>query len=198
MHTNSLSAIVILASIAVVGCGSNSASGPFGASSASPLMTPFTGTWMFEFDKTLDAQKAAGVADEQIVQLRKLFADNPALGKIHPDITFDGNAAVGAGLPSSEYRFFGMHKHGLKICGKAWHHEDRHDPGDMSKCYVRLEIAGGELCMEVNMQDGLPDLNDPDLTSEPPAEGDVAKCDVDTKAGDKPGDWAMYVFTRRQ
>lgn len=68
----------------------------------------------------------------------------------------------------------------------------------MSKCYIRLEITGGELHMEVNMQEGLPDLNDPDLVSEPPAEGDVANCDVDTKAGKKPGDWATYVFTRRQ
>lgn len=119
MHTNSLNAILILASFAVAGCGSDSASGPFGAPSASPLMTPLTGTWTFDFDKTLDAQKAAGVSDEQIAQLRKLFADNPALGKMHPDLTFDGNVAIGAGLLSSEYRFFAMHKHGSKICGKA-------------------------------------------------------------------------------
>ena len=63
---------------------------------------------------------------------------------------------------------------------------------------VRLEIIGGELRLEVNMQDGLPDLNDPDLASEPPTESDVAKCDIDTKAGKKPGDWATYVFTRHQ
>lgn len=156
MRTNSLIAILTLASFAVVGSGSNSASGLFGASSSSPLTTPITGTWMFEYDKTLDAQKAAGVSDEQIAQIRKLFADNRAFGNMHPDITFDGNVAVGAGLPSSEYRFFGMHKHDSMICGKAWHHEDRHDPGDMSKCYVRLEVIGGELRMEVNMQDGFP------------------------------------------
>lgn len=197
MHTNFFAAIMFLVSIAMAGCGSDTASGPFGAPSASPLMTPCAGTWTFDLDKTLDAQKAAGVTDERIAQLRKLFADNQSLGKMHPDLTFDGNVAVGAGLLSSEYRFFGMHTHGSKICGKAWHHEDRHDPGDMSKCYVRLEIIEGALRMEVNMQDGLPDLNDSDLQSDLAVEGDLAKCEVDSKAGSKPGGWATYVFTRR-
>lgn len=198
MHSKSLSAIFILTSFAVIGCGSNTASGPFGAPRASVLMTPFAGEWAFEFDKTLAAQKTAGVSNQQIEQLRKFHADNPALGPMHPDLTFDGNVAVGAGLPSSEYRLFGLHQHGSKVCGKAWHHEDRHDPGDMSKCYVRLELVGGELHLEVNMLEDSPDLNDPDLASEPPTEADVAKCEVAAKVGNPAGDWSTFVFARRQ
>jgi hypothetical protein len=161
-------------------------------------MDPFTGTWAFDFEKTLAIQKAAGASDAQIAQLRKLYADNPALGKMHPDLTFDGNVAVGAGLLSSEYRFFAMHKHGTKICGKAWHHEDRFDPGDMSKCHVRLKIDGVYLFMEVDMEEDSPALNDPDLASEPPVEGDAAKCDVEARPGKKPSDWMTYVFSRRR
>ena len=114
---------------------------------------------------------------------------------MHPDLTIKGNVAVGAGLLSSEYRFFGMHTHDSKVCGKAWHHESRFDPGDMSKCYVRLSIAGGDLQLEVNMLDGLPSLNDPDLglESAPPVEGDLSKCDAENQ---KSANWATYVFTR--
>lgn len=194
LFLNVLTMVALFAS----GCGSNTASGPFGAPKSSALMAPFAGAWTFEFEKTLAAQMAAGVTDEQIDQIRKLYASNPALGKMHPDITFDGNVAVGAGILSSEYRFFGMHKHDSKTCGKAWHHEDRHDPGDMSKCYVRLEVIDGLLHLQVHMQEGLPELDDPDLATEPPVEGDPLKCDVDTIAGNKPGDWAVYVFSRRQ
>jgi hypothetical protein len=189
---------LVLLSIAAVGCGQDPASsGPFGPPRSSALMTPFAGRWAFEAEKTLNAQKAAGASDEQIAEDRKVYAANPELvGQICPDLTFDGNVAVGAGLVSSEYRFFDMHKHGTKICGKAWHHEDRFDPGDMSKCYVRLEIVDGCLHMDVNMTEGLPDLNDPDLASEPPVEGDAAKCAVGSQAAKKPGDWVTYVFSR--
>jgi hypothetical protein len=161
-------------------------------------MEPFAGTWVFDFEKTLEVQKASGATEEQIAQLRKLYANNPALGKMHPDLKFDGNVAVGVGPVISEYRFFAMHKHGTKICGKAWQHEDRFDPGDMSKCYVRLEIEGSYLYLEVGMDEGLPALDDPDLKSEPPVEGDSAKCDVETRPRIKPGDWATYVFSRRR
>ena len=115
---------------------------------------------------------------------------------MHPDLTIKGNVAVGNGLLSSEYRFFAMHKHDSTVCGKAWHHEDRNDPGDMSKCYVRLRIVGGDLHLEVNMLEGLPDLKDPDLLSNPPVEVDPSKCDAGSAAARKPGDWATYVFSR--
>jgi hypothetical protein len=198
MRSLSRSLVLVLIPIAAIGCGTDTASGPFGPPRSSALMTPFVGKWSFAFDKTLDAQKAAGAPDEQIAQTRKLYAENPVLGKMHPDLTFDGNVAVGAGLPSSEYRFFAMHKHGTKVCGKAWHHEDRFDPGDMSKCHVRLSIIDGHLYMEVNMEEDRPGEADPDLASEPPVEGNVAQCAVGTQADKKPEDWMTYVFSRRE
>ena len=196
MRAHSLHALLILASLLLAGCDTNSGSGPLGPPRKSALMAPFAGKWEFNFEKTLAAQKAAGATDDQITQIRQLYEANPVLGKMHPDLTFDGNVAVGSGLLSSEYDFFSMHQHGSKLCGKAWHHEDRHDPGDMSKCYVRLELVDGDLRMEVNMLEDAPDLNDPDLLSDPPVEGDAAKCEVATKASKKPGDWGTYVFSR--
>ena len=44
-----------------------------------------------------------------------------------------GNRAELSGFPAGEYHFFALHTHGQQVCGKAWHHEDRYDPGDMSK-----------------------------------------------------------------
>ena len=65
---------------------------------------------------------------------------------MHNDMKISGNcAAVRSGVPSAEYRLFATHEHGGKVCGKAWHHEDRFDPGDMSKCYVRLSIIDNRM-----------------------------------------------------
>lgn len=179
----------------VVGCTTNTSNGPFGAAADSPLLSPFAGQWVFDFDKTLASQKAAGATDEQIAQVRKLYGGGSPLGKMHPDLAIQGDVAVGAGKPSCEYRFFAMHRHDAKICGKAWHHEDRFDPGDMSKCYVRLSLVGGELHLEVNMLEALPDLQDPDLRSSPAVEGDASKCEASAQ---KATGWVTYVFTRRR
>ena len=194
VDTPAFSSVVLFIAIAAIGCTRDASEGPFGPAADSPLLSQFAGQWVFEFDKTLAALKAAGPTDQQIAQLRKLYAENPMLGKMHPDLTIKGNVAVGAGTPSSEYRLFAMHKHDTKVCGKAWHHEDRFDPGDMSKCYVRLSIVGGDLHFDVNMLDELPDVNDPDLLSSPAVEGDLQRCDANKQ---KAGDWATYVFSRR-
>jgi|GEM_PF-2845721 len=184
------------------GCGTNmpgTSGGPFGAPAESRLLSPFAGAWAFDFDKTLAAQKAAGAPDEQVEKLRKLYSENPLLGKMHQDIKIRGNEAVGSGMPAVEYRFFAMHEHDGKVCGKAWHHEDRFDPGDMSKCYVRLVLKGNELSFEMRMQEGLPDLNDPDLRSLPPADaGSAAECDADNPPGKDWSEWTTFVFTRKQ
>lgn len=185
--------LLVLIGVVAIGCTPNTSDGPFGPTDDSPLLSQFAGQWVFDFDKTLAAQKAAGMSDGQIAQLRKLYADNSVLGKMHPDLTIKGNVAIGPGIPSSEYRFFGMHNHGAKVCGKAWHHEDRLDPGDMSKCHVRLSVVDGDLHLEVNMLDGLPDPNDPDLLSTPAVESDVSKCDAEKQSA---ADWATYVFSR--
>ena len=188
-----IASFFVLLGVVVVGCAPSASDGPFGPADYSPLLTPFAGEWVFDFEKTLAVHKAVGVTDEEIAQTRKFYADNPMLGKMHSDLAIEGNVAVGKGIPSCEYRFFGMHEHDSKVCGKAWHHEDRFDPGDMSKCYVRLSIADGNLHLEVNMLDGWPDLNDPDFLSIPAVEGDVSECDADKQ---NPDEWATYVFTR--
>jgi len=178
------------------GCGSNSATdgGPFGPANVSPLLAPYAGKWSFDFEKTLDGHRAAGATDEDIQRIRKLYEDNPQLGKLHPDLTIDGNVAVGAGLPSAEYRFFAMHEHDGVACGKAWHHEDRFDPGDMSKCYIRLALKDDCLYLDVKMKDGFPDLSDPDI--ETPPSGSAENCDADDPAGGDWSDWTTYVFSR--
>ena len=191
-------AVVVLSVAAILGCDSAHVNEPTAGASTSPLMIPLAGKWMFDFEKTLDAQKSVGLTEEQIAQIRRIYEGHATLCKVHLDIEFDGNVAVGTDRPGSEYRFFDMHRHGSILCGKAWHHEDRYDPGDMSKCHVRLEVADNILRMEVHMEDGLPDLNDPDLMSEPPIESDAAKCEVESKIGSAPGTWAVYVFTRQQ
>src|SRR5262249_4582265 len=146
------------------GCGgaAGPAGGPFGAPAESGLLAPLAGRWDFDFEKTLDTQTAGGATAEQIDRLRKLYAGNPPLGKMHPDMTITGNEAVCTGTPTGEYRFFAMHQHDGKLCGKAWHHEDRFDPGDMSKCYVRLKLDVDRLVFELRMQEVM-DFNDPDL-----------------------------------
>jgi hypothetical protein len=194
VHNAAFKPTLLLIGVALIGCTPNSSDGPPGPATDAPLLSQFAGQWVFDFDKTLAAQKAAGSTDDKIAQLRKLYADHPMLGKMHPDLTIKGNVAVGSGTPSSEYRFFAMHNHDSRVCGKAWHHEDRLDPGDMSKCFVRLSVVGGDLRLEVNMLDGLPDVNDPDLLSTPAVEGDVSRCDASKQ---KAGDWATYVFSRR-
>jgi hypothetical protein len=187
--------------LVISGCGDDStplSGGPFGAPGESPLLAPFSGGWAFDFEKTLAAQKAAGVSEENIERLRKLYAENPQLGRMHPDMTIKGNEAVCSGMPAAEYRFFAVHEHDGKVCGKAWHHEDRFDPGDMSKCYVRLQIVEGRLHFAVKMKEGLPELNDPDLRSSPPVDLDSsANCDADKPPGADWSDWSTSVFTRK-
>jgi hypothetical protein len=187
--------------LVLIGCDASPTppeGGPFGAPDESRLLSPFAGDWVFDFETTLAAQKAGGLSEENIKRLRTLYAENPQFGKMHADMTIKGNEAVCSGLPPAEYRFFAMHEHDGKACGKAWHHEDRFDPGDMSKCYVRVKIDDGRLHFEVRMKDGLPELTDPDLRSSPAVDLDSsANCDADAPAGDGWTDWTTYVFARK-
>jgi len=186
---------------AILGCGVDAAGpggGPFGAPAASQLLAPLAGEWVFDFEKTLAARKAGGATDEQIEYLRMVYTENPQLRKMHPDLTISGNEAVSSGTPAGEYRFFAMHEHDGKLCGKAWHHEDRSDPGDMSKCYVRLKLESDRLTLELRMQE-VPDLDDLDLRSTPPAEADSgAACDADHPAGSDWSEWTTFVFVRKR
>jgi len=190
----------ILVLTAITGCGQseNPDSGPFGPPKESRLLSPFAGEWRCDFEKTIEARQAAGTSEEEIERLRKFSSDNPQFSQLHPDLNISGDVAVSPGIPSSEYRFFAMHQHGDKVCGKAWHHEDRFDPGDMSKCYVRLRLKEKDLYLEVRMQEGLPDLEDPDLKSLPPTEsGSATDCDAENPSGPDWGEWTTYVFSRK-
>ncbi|MFN0051477.1 MAG: hypothetical protein ACKV0T_04755 [Planctomycetales bacterium] len=77
------------------------------------------------------------------------------------------------------------------------HFEDRHDPWDMSMWHVRPEVVDGLLIMEVIVHEGLPDLDDADLSADAPIEVDSSKRDVEAQEGNKPGDWVKSIFSRR-
>lgn len=184
--------------LTVPGCGAGSGDGPFGAPAKSRLLSPFSGSWAFEFDATLEALKAAGTSTEDIEKLRKLYASNSLPGKMHPDITVNGNQILCAGFRPGEYWLFGLHEHDGVVCGKAWHHEDRFDPGDMSKCYVRLRIKDDRLHFTMRMKEGL-DTDDPDLRSTPPTELESStRCDADSPTGEDWSEWSTYVFSRKR
>ena len=135
-----------------------------------------------------NALRAAGIDPSRIAE---------SIGRMHPDLTFDGHLAIGDGLLSCEYRLFGIHEHDQQVCGKAWHHEDRFDPGDMSKCYVRLAIEAEEFHLQVRMQEGWPDLSDPDFGRRLPIlAGSGYACDADDPAGNDWSEWITYVFVR--
>jgi hypothetical protein len=195
--TRSLRPLTYVMLFAVVGCGGDADSGPFGPAESSALLSPFEGEWTIDFEKSIAVQKTEGLTDEAEQMMRKFYQEHPEFGGMHSDITISGNVAVGAGLPSMEYRFFSMHEHDGKVCGKAWHHEDRYDPGDMSKCYVRLSIVDGDLHLEVKMKDGLPDLTDPDFGTTSVEGGSAATCDSEHPPGVDWSDWTTYVFTRK-
>jgi hypothetical protein len=203
MFRRPISQTILFASFLFIfsSCSGNSSqtgNGPFGPPHNSKLLSPFAGEWVFDFDKTIAAQKAAGASEKDIEGIRKLYGDHPELGKLHPDLSIAGNEAIGSEIPASEYRFFSVHQHGDKICGKAWFHEDRHDPGDMSKCYVRLKIKDNDLYFEVKMQEELPNVTDPDLMSTPAVEIDSdANCDAETPKGNGWSKWTLYIFTKK-
>lgn len=172
--------------------------GPFGSAKETPLLAPFAGNWSLDFEKTLTARAADGATPGEIDQMRKL-RNVPQLAELGAHLTIENDIALGDPFPFSEYRFFNLHKHGEMVCGKAWHHEDRFDPGDMSKCYVRLTLIDADLKFDVRMLDGLPDSNDPDLLNTPPPEGGSAEgCDADSPPGADWSDWTTHVFTRSQ
>jgi hypothetical protein len=171
--------------IAVSGCGASSSD--FASAAPSSLLAPFVGQWTCDVTRTQKANKVDG----------QPIAINDAISDSHPDITISGNTATYQSILASEYMFFGLHDHNGAVCGKAWHHEDRNDPGDMSKCYVRLKLVDGQLRFDVRMKEQI-DLDDPDLHNMPAADsGSADDCDVDHPAGKDWTGWTAYVFTRK-
>lgn len=187
-----LVALLMIVPAAILGCDSGPSAGPFGPPDHSPLLKPYAGHWVFNLAKTLAAEKAAGASDEEIAKSQELPGAFPHSEDVYPDLTITGNVAVGSDITNSEYRFFAMHRHGDTLCGKAWHHEDRFDPGDMTKCHVRLKIEHGDLYLEVNMHEELPD-DDPDLAPKNRVESDSSECEAKKQ---KLKDWQTLVYSR--
>ena len=176
-----------------VGCDRPGGGGTAANAPVNSPLQPFEGSWQFDPDKTLALWQGQGVSAADLAQVR-------ALGKViplHPDMVLRGTSAQLSGPIEGEYSFFAMHPHNQWVCGKAWHHEDRHDPGDMSKCYARLELRDNQLHLSVRVQQSSPALNDPDLTSMPLTGGSVASCDADAAPNPPWDPWMTYIFQRR-
>lgn len=173
--------------------------GPLSSPQSSPLMKPFERVWAVDFEKTLEAQRSGGASEESIAAARQLHSEHPELQTMLGSLRFTGNVALGEGGLAQEYWCFDLHEHDGWVCGKAWHHEDRHDPGDMSKCCVRFRLEGESLLFDLRLQDGLPDLNDPDLLTTPAPEGGSATtCDAEKPAGSDWSEWSRTVYVRKE
>ncbi len=64
--------------------------------------------------------------------------------------------------------------------------------------YVRLELVDGQLHFRSRMQDGLIDLDDPDLKETLEIEGDAARCTADKLPGGDWSEWELLVFDRKK
>lgn len=179
-------ATILVVSLVLTGCG-----GPDAIRPVPPLLRPVQGAWRFDLDKTLAALQAEGVPAAEISKAR---AAGPS-ARLHPDMAIDDDVAVLAGIPEGEYAFFELHPHDRWICGKAWHHEDRHDPGDMTKCYVRLEVKDGELRLSRRMEDGPANPDDPDVLNRAP-EGSASRCQADFAREPDWTPWTTVVFVK--
>lgn len=171
-------------------CG-NAGSGTGLPATTTPLLQPFQGAWKFDLNKTLALWQSQGVSAQQIAQAQSFAQMYP----LHGDIELTQNVATIHGVVEGEYYFFAQHQHNQWVCGKAWWHEDRHDPGDMAKCYTRLEIINGDLHLSMRLEDGLPALNDPDLVTMPVQSGSVTNCQADGAPNPPWSPWQTLVFT---
>ena len=140
-----------------------------------PVLAPFQGDWRFSLPKTLARWQADGVPQGEIAQAQALAKSFPP----HPDMKLEGDTAVLAGPVEGSYQFFALHPHAQWLCGKAWHHEDRHDPGDMGKYLVRLELRDEDLHLSVRIHDAAADPADPDVSNTPLTAGSASNCPAD-------------------
>jgi hypothetical protein len=203
--------LVMACALCAAGCSRDGATGegPFGPPQRAAILEQFQGKWVCDRDKTYAVWSEQGkqTAVEATKKIEEAFSANPQLAGVqlpHPNIAIDGNSIVGDGVVSQEYDLFALHKHGDVVCGKAWHHEDRHDPGDMSKVWVRLSVVGNELHLCVKHDEPLDGVSanvaDPDFVNfqamrELQVEGDASRCE--TANDDVRSEmWTTYVFAR--
>jgi len=151
------------------------------------------GRWEFDAENTF-ALMEQRIDNRDAIRISRQFHTQAT--PLHQHLIISGTTLTGDGVPSEEYRLFALHQHGDVLCGKAWHHEDRHDPGDMSKCFIQLKLVDSKLKLTVNQLDGLPDLDDPDLHSPAPI-GDPNGCEASDQIDSEPNKWAVYFFDKR-
>jgi hypothetical protein len=156
-------------------------------------MQPFGGPWRFNLAKTLAQWQADGVPAAEIAQAKTIAAQFP----LHADMTLTGDTALLSPLPLvGEYKFFALHPHNGWVCGKAWNHEDRNDPGDMSKCLARLKLDNADLHLALRSDANAADPKDPDVTTMPVLAGSATTCTADAVADPPWTPWRTYVFDR--
>jgi hypothetical protein len=112
-------------------------------------------------------------------------------------MTITNDTAILSPMPlEGEYKFFALHPHNRWTCGKAWHHEDRNDPGDMNKCYARLEVKDADLHLSLRDDDNPANPNDPDVVTMPTLAGSSTNCGADAAPDPPWSAWRTYVFER--
>jgi len=156
-----------------------------------PILAPFKGKWNYNHAKTMAYWKAIGISTNEIAEVNKVAAAFPP----HPNMTLGGDLAVLHG-PATEgqYQFYALHQHPQFVCGKAWHHEDRQDPGDMDKYLVRLELRDGNLYLSIRVNDDAADPNDPEVANAPTLGGDAKTCTADSQRDPPWSPWRTYIF----
>jgi hypothetical protein len=181
---------ITLLLLLLAGCKRGAGAAPAGPAPA--IVRPFQGGWRFNQVKTLALWKTEGVPPEEIALAQKLAASFP----MHPDMVIQNEVAILKWRNEGEYRLFMLHPHGPWVCGKAWHHEDRHDPGDMSKCYARLTIQNQDLHLALRFEEASANPNDPDVANIPVIGGSAASCGADAAPEPAWSPWRTYVFDR--
>ncbi len=174
-------------------CDRGRGSGSGGTAAVPPILSPFQGDWRFSLPKTIAHWQANGVPQDELAQAQAL----PGTIPLHPDMKIQSDITLLAGVVEGSYHFFALHPHNQWVCGKAWHHEDRHDPGDMEKYFVRLELSDADLHLSVRIPEDSADPADPDITNMPVTAGSAANCAADAATTPPWSPWRTYVFERR-
>jgi hypothetical protein len=201
---------LILLAIVALGCDqsaststsapASSASGgasPAGGSTAAnvPILAPFKGNWNYNDAKTMAYWKAAKIPAAEIAAVQKM----KQLAAAHPNMALGGDLAIlhGPGPMEGQYQFYALHAHPQFICGKAWHHEDRHDPGDMDKYLVRLELKDTDLYLSIRAHQDAADPSDPEIVTMPVLGGSLSTCTADAEKDPPWSAWRTYIFDRQ-
>ncbi|MBM4075667.1 MAG: hypothetical protein FJ267_08500 [Planctomycetes bacterium] len=146
------------------------------------MLNEFAGTWALSSALTREASESSST--------NTLF--EPVDGY---QIMISGHIANGVDVTGEQYRMFSLHRHDGWVCGRAWHHEDRLDPGDMSKCHVRLKRDGDKLIFRVRCSRSGGDANDLDVGHAIPVIlADNSPCPLDHDFEYVWDDWETRVY----